>query len=172
MTMVLGLAAVGALGATAWGAGGLEPAPRPKPAKPGEAVDQGRFRSQVLRATAGWGQMDIVLRVTNLDRKTVPVSDYVLNAVSLDVPLDERIGFVPTFTEDESKLLYPGATKTVVLRGTIAKTPRTSFRVLLHAFVLREDFFYGFKEWKSEKDGRNPRESAIAEVTLPVHRKA
>ena len=33
---------------------------------------------------------------------------------------------------------------------------------------LREDFFYRYKEWKPDKDLKKPRDTAFAEVLLPV----
>lgn len=163
------LALVASTGA-AWATGGLRPTPKPKPVEPGVAIDQGRFRSRIIKAVARPGRVDIVFEVTSLDRKTTTVSDYMLNAVALDLPLADQIGFASAFGDGETQLLHPGTTRTLTLRSESMPTAPASYRVLLYKFDYRADFFYGFKEWKSERVGKDPRGSAFAEVTLPVQR--
>jgi hypothetical protein len=164
---------------TLWATGGLRAAPRIETVPPGEGIDQGLYRSQVMGAVVHHKQgltvdpkaryVDIFIKVTNLDKRTRKTEEYDLNAITLDIPFFEQALFRAETTQS-SEMLPPGSTKTVALTTELdtGQQPPKSYRILFHQFEHRKDFFYAFTDWKPVKSAKDPKGTAFAQVVVPV----
>jgi hypothetical protein len=179
VSAALALVVLGPVAGALWATGGLRTAPEIKTVRPGETIDQGLYRSQVIEALVHHKQgvtvdpkaryIDIVIKVTNLDKRTRKTGEYDLDAITLDVPLLEQALFHAE-TAQASEMLPPGSTRTVTLTTELdaGQQPPTSYRILFHRFEYRKDFFYAFTDWKPVKSNKDPRGTAFAQVVVPV----
>jgi hypothetical protein len=146
----------------AWATGGLRAVPRPRPHSAATPVDLGRYELRVndalLRQEKATGViLTVTLRVTAKDRRSVPVMDLAVNALSLDVPRGTQATPVSAtgFSQDvEVSMLNPGVPATVVLTYALGRGPIPAgfhARLSLWGYEYREDFFYGHQRWIPRK---------------------
>jgi hypothetical protein len=171
-----------ALVAVTWAVGGLRAAPRPRPHAAASPVDLGRYELRVndtvlRQSKAGGATLTVTLRVTVEDRRSVPVLDLAVNALSLDVPRGTQVTPVSAtgFSQGlEVSLLNPGVPATVVLTYALGRGPLPAdftARLSLWRYEHREDFFYGHRRWIPRKpDQAKAGDPADYAVRLPIRR--
>jgi hypothetical protein len=179
VSTAVALAVLGPVTGALWATGGLRAAPAIRTARPGATIDQGLYRSQVMEAVVHRKQgiavdpsaryIDIIIKVTNLDKRTRKTGDYDRDALTLDIPPFEQALFRAETTQS-SELLPPGGTSTVTLTTELdtGQRPPESYRILFHRFEYRKDFFYAFADWKPLKSAKDPLGTAFAQVVVPV----
>ncbi|MEV5704639.1 hypothetical protein [Actinoallomurus sp. NPDC052274] len=167
-----------ALLAGLWATGGLRAAPRPAQRSAKTAVDLGRYRLRVAdvvvrQVKRGGATLVVTLRVTVRDRRSLPVMDFAVNALSLDVPRGTKItpiSAVGRSQDLEVSMLNPGVPTTVVLTYGLGDGPVPAgfhARLSLWRYENREDFFYGYRHWIPRKPD-NAKEDDVADYVVPL----
>jgi hypothetical protein len=181
VSVAIAVTLAAALVAAVWAAGGLRADPRPQQRDFASSIDLGRYAVRVTgavlhRPAHGPVTLDVTLRVTDQDSRSVSVDDLAVNALALAVadapavtPLSAT-GDNPGFAM--RSLLHPGVPQTVVLSyGLGSGTVPPGFHAVLvfWGYDHREDFFYGHTQWKQRKPGTKDDPGEFA-VPLPIRR--
>jgi hypothetical protein len=174
--------AAAAMFVSVWATGGLRAVPRPLPHSAAMAVDLGRYVVRVNDAVIrqikrGGVTLTVTLRVTVKDRRSVPVMDFAVHAMSLDVPRGTQVTPISAtgYSQNlEISLLGPGIPASVVLLYGLGRGPIPAgyhARLALWRYEHREDFFYGHRRWITHKpDNAKNSDTADYVVPLPIRR--
>jgi hypothetical protein len=178
--LVLGIsmASAVALLAGVWADGGLRAAPRPASRRPATSIDLGRYAVDVTgallhRETGGPVTLDVTLRVTDQDSRSVLVQDLAVNALSLDVAGGPAVRPLSATGYGQGlavNLLNPGVPLKVVLSYGLASAvvpPGFHARLVFWGYDHREDFFYGHRLWKPRKPA-DPKSQDPGEYAVPL----
>lgn len=147
----------------AWAAGGLRPALRPEPRRPGSPIDLGRYEVRVTdavlhRPAERLVTLDVTLRLRSKDTRSVLLQDFAANALTLDVaggPPVTAVGVRGVSQGADVNMLHPDESITVILtyatRHAAVPPPGFHARLSFWRYDHREDFFYGHTQWKPRK---------------------
>jgi hypothetical protein len=171
-----------ALVAGLWADGGLRASPRPEPRKPATSLDLGRYAVDVTGAVlhqpaGGPSTLEVTLRVTDQDSRSVLLQDLAVNALALDVaggPAAKPLSATAYSQGVDVNILNPAVPLKVVLTyglGSAAVPPGFHARLVFWGYDHREDFFYGHVQWKPRKpaDAKSD-DPGEFEVPLPIRR--
>jgi hypothetical protein len=178
LVMGVSMASAAALIAGVWADGGLRAAPRPESRGPATSIDLGRYAVDVTGAllhqeTGGPVTLDVTMRVTDQDSRSVLVQDLAVNALALDVaggPTVRPLSATAYGQGVDVNLLNPGVPLKVVLSYGLASRavpPGFHARLIFWGYDHREDFFYGHKLWKPRKPA-DPKSDDPGEFVVPL----
>jgi hypothetical protein len=182
MVLSVSMACAAALVAGVWADGGLRATPRPEPRRPTTSLDLGRYSVDVTgavlhRQAGGPVTLDVTLRVTDQDSRSVLVQDLAVNALALEVaggPAVKPLSATGYSQDADVNLMQPGVPLKVVLSyglPSAAVPPGFHARIVFWGYDHREDFFYGHTQWKPRKpaDAKSD-DPGEFEVPLPIRR--
>lgn len=169
--------------AAVWANGGLRADPRPEPRAFARPIDLGRYTVSVTGAVLHRPgrrsiALDVTLRVTDQDSRSVSVDDLAVHALTLEV--DDAPTVTPISATGDNpgfamtSMLQPGVPQTVTLTYGLGKgpvSPRFHALLVFWRYDHREDFFYGHRQWKPRRpEGTKDDDPGEFAVRLPIRR--